>query len=100
MGYRVGQQCIESKEAAFDYLLSAVSPVITPDGAILKPEKIGNSWFLNGNEIALSLPECSFVGQIQDGALFAAPFLMLFAIMFSFKIVAALINGSRISDGS
>lgn len=39
MGYRVGLQCFDSKEIAHDFVLSAVSPVLLPDGSLARPEK-------------------------------------------------------------
>ena len=67
MGYRVGFQCFESSETAHDYVISQVQPLLLPDGSFLKPEKVGKKWVLNGSEMVLSFPECSFKEQFEDG---------------------------------
>ena len=45
MGYRVGFQCFGNIETANDYVLSETAPVITADGKIIAPEKVGKEWF-------------------------------------------------------
>lgn len=99
MGYRIGYQCLPSKEAATDFVMSSVSPVLTSDGRILIPQKIGSKWFFDGQEILLSFPECSLIEQMQSGALIGASFLTLFVIMSSFRLVYKFISGKGISDG-
>lgn len=99
MGYRVGLQCIESKEIANDFVVSQVVPVLTPDGRFLSPEKIGSKWFFQGEEILLSLPECSVSEQIYSGLSVGGAFLTAFALMFCFKMVLKFINGLGVENG-
>ena len=73
MGYRIGYQCFVSNEAAHDYLLSQQPPTITAEGLLIRPVKQGQDWYLNGQKIQLSFPECSLQEQIQLGAELARP---------------------------
>lgn len=99
MGYRVGLNCFGNIETANDYVLSQIAPVITVDGKIIAPEKVGKDWFLSGEKITLSYPECSVTGQMADGAKMAVPFVMIFVLMFAFRLVGKFINGMGVFDG-
>lgn len=99
MGYRVGLQCIDSKEIAYDFVVSQVVPVLTPDGRFLAPEKIGSKWFFQGQEVLISLPECSVIEQIYSGASIAGSFVTIFALMACFKLVFKFINGLGVDNG-
>lgn len=100
MGYRVGFQCFENIEVANDFVLSQTAPVINAEGKLIYPQKVGKDWFLNGEKIVLSLPECSVVYQISVGAKVAAPFITIFVLMFCFKLIAKFISGMGVHDGS
>lgn len=100
MGYRVGLQCFESVEVANDFVLSQTAPVINAEGKLIFPQKLGKDWFLNGEKIVISLPECSVVDQMSGGAKIAAPFVTIFVLMFCFKLVAKFISGIGVHDGS
>lgn len=100
MGYRVGLQCFENIEVANDFVLSQTAPVINGEGKLIYPQKVDKEWFLNGEKIVLSFPECSVVDQISGGAKVAAPFLTIFVLMFCFRLVAKFISGMGVHDGS
>lgn len=100
MGYRVGFQCFENIEVANDFVLSQTAPVINAEGKLISPQKVGKDWFLNGEKIVISLPECSVVDQMSGGAKVAAPFVMIFVLMFCFKLIAKFISGMGVHDGS
>lgn len=100
MGYRVGLQCFESIEVANDFVISQTAPVINAHGKLIFPQKIGKDWFLNGEKIVISLPECSVVEQISGGAKVAAPFITIFVLMFCFRLVAKFISAMGVHDGS
>ena len=98
MGYRVGFQCFGNIETANDYVLSQTAPVITADGKIIAPEKVGKEWFLNGEKVLLSFPECSAVSQFAGGALIGGSFVMIFVLMFAFRLVVKFVSGMGVSD--
>ena len=98
MGYRVGLQCFSNNEVATDYVMSSVAPIIRADGVLIKPEKIGEVWSINGQHITLNLPECDFIEQFQIGVSVGAPFVLLFAIMLCFKVVISMIKGGIINN--
>lgn len=100
MGYRVGLQCFESIEVANDFVLSQTAPVINAEGKLIFPQKLGKDWFLNGEKVVISLPECSVVDQMSGGAKVAAPFLTIFVLIFCFRLVAKFISGMGVHDGS
>ncbi len=91
MGYRIGWQCFETAESAHNYLLSQQAPIITPDGQLVRPVKQGQHWYLNSQQIQLSFPECSPVEQIQYGAILAAPFIGLFALVWAIRLIKRLL---------
>lgn len=99
MGYRVKNQCFQTLEAAHDYVMSDVQPVLTQDGTILAPVKILDKWYFQGNEIVLTFPECSYSEQIYSGLSFGAYFISLFALMFCFKAVYKFIQGLNVNGG-
>lgn len=100
MGYRFGFQCFENIEVANDFVLSQTAPVINAEGKLISPQKVGKDWFLNGEKIVLSLPECSVFDQMSAGAKVAAPFITIFVLMFCFKLIAKFISGMGVNDGS
>lgn len=100
MGYRVGLQCFESIEVANDFVLSQTVPVINAEGKLIFPQKLGKDWFLNGEKLVISLPECSVVDQISVGAKVAAPFITIFVLMFCFRLVGKFISAMGVHDGS
>lgn len=100
MGYRIGYQCFEQKHEAHDWLLSQQPPLITADGQLIRPIKQGKDWYLNGQQIDLSFPECNIGEQIQFGAMLAAPFIGLFALIWAFHLAKRLIEYMGASGGS
>lgn len=100
MGYRVGLQCFESIEVANDFVLSQTAPVINAEGKLIYPQKVGKEWFLNGDKVVLSFPECSVVEQFSSGVKLASPFLTIFVLIFCFRLVAKFISGMGVHDGN
>lgn len=100
MGYRVGFQCFENIEVANDFVLSQIAPVITAEGKLIYPQKVGKEWFLNGEKIVLSFPECSVVEQFSNGVKLASPLLTIFVLIFCFRLVAKFISGMGVNDGN
>lgn len=92
MGYRVGYQCFNSSEAAHDYILSQQLPTITSEGQLIRPVKQDQEWYLSGQKIQLSFPECSIPEQIQLGAQLAAPVIVIAVIVFGVKQAINLIK--------
>lgn len=92
MGYRVGYQCFISSEAAHDYLLSMQPPVLTADGKLIRPVKDGGHWYLQGQKIQLSFPECNIAVQITEGLLFSGIFFMIAVLVFGINKVRELIE--------
>lgn len=92
MGYRVGSQCLSDNEKAHDYVLSQLPPTITNEGQLIRPVKEGSDWYLSGNKISLSFPECDYVDQIQLGAYLAVSVILLFGLVFFFRLVKKMIN--------
>lgn len=99
MGYRIGLQCFSTIEQATDYSVSLIVPVISPEGKLYSPYKSGGKWYLEGNEIYLSFPQCSVKEQFNQGATLAAPFVMLFFMIWAFKTIGTMIKGSKSNDG-
>lgn len=100
MGYRVGFQCFENIEVANDFVLSQTAPVINGEGKLIFPQKVGKEWFLNGEKVVLSFPECSVVDQFSSGVKIASPFLTIFVLIFCFRLVAKFISGMGVYDGN
>ena len=98
MGYRIGYQCFVSNEAAHDYLLSQQPPTITSEGLLIRPVKQGQDWYLNGQKIQLSFPECSLEEQIQLGAELAAPIIGIVSLIFLFRQIYSLIRSMSEQD--
>ena len=92
MGYRVGLQCFSTIEQATDYSVS-------PEGKLYSPYKSGGKWYLEGNQINLSFPQCSVKDQFNQGVTLAAPFVMLFFMIWAFKTIGNMIKGSKSNDG-
>lgn len=92
MGYRVGYQCFANHEQAQDYLLSQQLPVITEQGQLIRPVKQGNDWYLNGQKVYLSFPECEISEQIVFGAMLFAPFITLALLVFCINEIKKLVR--------
>lgn len=90
MGYRVGNQCYESKELATNFILSQSLPSFSPDG-VIRPEFRGDKWYLNNQIVSLSFPECSPTDDFQDGFLIGVSVFVLFIISFGLRLVARLL---------
>lgn len=87
MGYRVGTNCFDTKLQADDYLLSSLSPTVTQDGKIIRPERVGDKWVLNGNPVMLSYPNCSNFEQIKQGSYVGSTVLILFVVIYGFRLI-------------
>ncbi|SAY50689.1 major capsid protein [Neisseria weaveri] len=92
MGYRVGFQCVGSELIADDLVLSTVSPVLQPDGTILRPERLNDGWYLKGQKIKMSYPHCSPVEQIKDGASIGAALIGLIVVAVGFRWVIGMLK--------
>ncbi|ANW92250.1 hypothetical protein DE8555_1713 [Neisseria meningitidis] len=69
MGYRVGMNCFDTRLQADDYLLSSLPPTVTEEGKIIRPERVGDKWILNGKPVTLSYPKCSNYEQVKSRSL-------------------------------
>lgn len=87
MGYRVGMNCFDTRLQADDYLLSSLPPTVTQDGKIIRPERVGDKWILNGNPVMLSYPKCSNFEQIKQGSYVGSTVLILFVVIFGFRLL-------------
>ena len=87
MGYRVGTNCFDTKLQADDYLLSSLSPTVTQEGKIIRPERVGDKWVLNGNPVMLSYPNCSNFEQIKQGSYVGSTVLILFVVIYGFRLI-------------
>lgn len=99
MGARVGLQCFQSSEIATDYVVSQIVPVLHSEGYLIAPRKQGKDWFVGSEKIVLNFPECSILDQFSYGSKIATPFVLVFVIIFCFRIVARFISSSGVSDG-
>ena len=99
MGARVGLQCFQSSEIATDYIVSQIVPVLHSEGYLIAPRKQGKYWFVGSEKIVLNFPECSILDQFSYGSKIATPFVLVFVIIFCFRIVARFISSSGVSDG-
>lgn len=100
MGARVGLQCFQTKESATDYVVSQIVPVLHSEGYLIAPRKQGKDWFVGSDKVVLNFPECSILEQFSYGSQIATPFVLIFVIIFCFKIVARFISSSGFSDGN
>ena len=100
MGARVGLQCFQTSEAATDYVVSQIVPVLHSEGYLIAPRKQGKDWFVGSEKIVLNFPECSILEQFSYGSQIATPFVIVFVIIFCFRIVARFISSSGVSDGN
>lgn len=91
MGYRIGFQCFDTKEAATDYQMSLVVPQIVQDGSLYYPIKQGNKWVYQGQEIDLSFGECDKKAEFKAGQELAFAFVGIFAAAFVFKFIVKFI---------
>lgn len=87
MGYRVGMNCFDTRLQADDYLLSSLPPTVTQDGKIIRPERVGEKWVLNGNQVKLSYPECSNYEQVKYGSYLGSTVLILFVVIYGFRLL-------------
>ena len=87
MGYRVGENCFDTRLQADDYLLSSLSPTVTQDGKIIRPERVGEKWVMNGNPVMLSYPECSNFEQMKQGSYVGSTVLILFVVIYGFRLL-------------
>lgn len=87
MGYRIGFQCFETKEAATDYQMSLVVPQITQDGTLFYPKKQDKTWFYQGKAVDLSFGHCDKKEEFRAGQEIAFTIVGVFVIAFVFKFV-------------
>lgn len=93
-GYRVGNQCHSSLEAAADHVMSQVVPVVTANGTLAHPVKQGAVWHYNGHPVKLTLPECDPTEDFNDGLTIAAYIVGLMFIAFVFKTAIRLFHSA------
>lgn len=91
MAYRVGYQCIASKEMADDLVMSGVSPILMQDGTIKRPQKVDGGWVYNGNRVTFDYPDCSPVQQFTDGFVTGSQFLGVLLIIITFRLIYRMI---------
>ena len=87
MGYRVGANCFDTKLQADDFLLSSLPPTVTEDGKIIRPERVGEKWVMNGKTVTLSYPECSNYEQVKYGSYLGSTVLILFVVIYGFRLL-------------
>lgn len=87
MGYRVGMNCFDTRLQADDFLLSSLPPTVTQDGKIIRPERVGEKWVLNGNTVKFSYPECSNYEQVKYGSYLGSTVLILFVVIYGFRLL-------------
>lgn len=87
MGFRVGMNCFDTRLQADDYLLSSLPPTVTQDGKIIRPERVGEKWVLNGKPVMLSYPKCSNFEQIKQGSYVGSTVLILFVVIYGFRLL-------------
>lgn len=92
MGYRVGFHCFETKEAATDYQMSTVAPVITANGKLMHPVKNGEVWEYQGYPVYLSFGQCDPKKDFQDGMAIGVMLASPFLIVYAYKSIIAMIN--------
>lgn len=100
MGSRVGLQCFQTNELATDYVVSQIVPVLHSEGYLIAPRKQGKDWFVGSEKVVLNFPECSILEQMGYGSQIATPLVLVFVIMFCFRVVARFINSSGVSYGN
>lgn len=100
MGYRVGSQCLADQPAADDYVLSALPPVLTAEGKLIRPERKPDGWYLNNTQIKLSYPECSPTEQIKEGAQIGGAFVLLLAVAYGLRLVLNFVRSLGSVGGS
>lgn len=94
MGYRIGFQCFDTKEAATDYQMSLVVPQITQDGSLFYPVKQGKTWTYQGQAVNLSFGECDKKAEFEAGQALAFAFVKLFVIAFGIKFLVKFLYTS------
>lgn len=94
MGYRIGFQCFDTKEAATDYQMSLVVPQITQDGSLHYPTKHNKTWTYQGHVVDLSFAECDKKAEFEAGQEIAFAFVGLFAVAFVFKFLVKFLYTS------
>lgn len=99
MAYRIGSQCFSSKEAATDYQMSTVAPVITQDGKLLHPVKNGETWTFAGQPVNLSFGDCDPVAEFKDGAAVAAAIVGLMVTAYCIRYFIAFIHKAANAEG-
>ncbi|HGG9382840.1 TPA: hypothetical protein ACJJ5K_002067 [Neisseria meningitidis] len=87
MGFRVGMNCFDTRLQADDYLLSSLPPTVTQDGKIIRPERVGEKWVLNGKPVMLSYTKCSNFEQIKQGSYVGSTVLILFVVIYGFRLL-------------
>lgn len=91
MGYRVGFQCFNTKEAAMDYKMSLVVPQIIQDGTLTYPKKQADKWTYQGQLIDLSFAECDKKAEFKAGQELAFSFVFVFVSVFVIKFIIKFI---------
>lgn len=94
MNYRIGNQCFGSKEAATDYQMSQVLPVITADGKLQHPVKNGEVWQYAGQTVKLDFPQCDPAAEFGQGAAIGGAIGVLLAMAYGIRQLCRFIYDS------
>lgn len=93
MGYQVGFQCFDTKEAATNYLLSQVPPTVTNNG-LLKPIFFNGKWTYEGEAINYGFPMCSAEADFKAGVEISASFVTLCFVAYCVRLVIGMLRMS------
>ena len=89
MGYQVGNQCFESREAAENHYFSLVVPQIQ-NGQLIQPKKVGERWEMQGQVLQAQLPECDPAENFRNGTELGWLIFGVMAGMYTFHIIKGL----------
>lgn len=92
MGYRVGNQCFATKEAATDYQMSSVVPIITADGKLLHPVKTGGTWTFAGQTANLHFGECDPAADFKQGATIAGQIVIVMIVAYCARLLIGFVQ--------
>lgn len=113
MGYRVGGRCFTTEQAATDYKMSMVIPVMAADGSIKAPVRKSDGWYYvttttvtkprpypytgsytdtvgQQHKVSLTHPACDTMEFFKDGITVGVILTSLFLIAFIFRIAIEL----------
>lgn len=91
MGYRIGFQCFETKEAATDFQMSVITPRITENGQLVHPIKNGQTWTFSGQPVNLSFGECDPIADFKAGATIASAIVAIMVTAFCTRFFVSFV---------